>query len=325
MSFSSLTKEELIRLPLSKSCCVMSELSALVQTSGSLQLRGGGRVRVAFRVENAGLARRIFQLLRAGLDLTPRLHFVQHTRLGGRRTCVLTLDDGDAQKLLLSLHMMEQDEGGGVTLRRTVPRHPMTRQCCRRAFLRGAFLGAGTMSDPEKDYHFELIAGEENLRQTLEKLLEKSGLPVHVHERKGKQVIYLKGCQQIADMLTLMGASKATMELENIRIKKGIRNQVNRAMNCDEKNAERQVSAAQKQVEMIKVISIQRGLFNLPPSLQEIARLRLEHPEESLTALGELLTPPVGKSGVNHRMRRLEAVYHENETAMNAQNKEEIP
>ena len=312
MSFSSLTKEELIRLPLSKSCCVMSELSALVQTSGSLQLRGGGRVRVAFRVENAGLARRIFQLLRAGLDLTPRLHFVQHTRLGGRRTCVLTLDDGDAQKLLLSLHMMEQDEGGGVTLRRTVPRHPMTRQCCRRAFLRGAFLGAGTMSDPEKDYHFELIAGEENLRQTLEKLLEKSGLPV-------------QGCQQIADMLTLMGASKATMELENIRIKKGIRNQVNRAMNCDEKNAERQVSAAQKQVEMIKVISIQRGLFNLPPSLQEIARLRLEHPEESLTALGELLTPPVGKSGVNHRMRRLEAVYHEIEAAMNAQNKEEIP
>ena len=175
MSFSSLTKEELIRLPLGKSCCVMSELSALVQTSGSLQLRGGGRVRVAFRVENAALARRIFQLLRAGLGITPRLHFVQHTRLGGRRTCVLTLDDADAQKLLLSLHMMEQDEDGGVTLRRTVPRHPMTRQCCRRSFLRGAFLGAGTMSDPEKDYHFELIAGEESLRQTLEKLLEKSG------------------------------------------------------------------------------------------------------------------------------------------------------
>ena len=310
MSFSSLTKEELIRLPLGKSCCVMSELSALVQTSGSLQLRGGGRVRVAFRVENAALARRIFQLLRAGLGITPRLHFVQHTRLGGRRTCVLTLDDADAQMLLLSLHMMEQDEDGGVTLRRTV---------------RGAFLGAGTMSDPEKDYHFELIAGEESLRQTLEKLLEKSGLPVHVHERKGKQILYLKGCQQIADMLTLMGASAATMELEIIRIKKGIRNQVNRAMNCDEKNAERQVSAAQKQVEMIKIISIQRGLFNLPPALQEIARLRLEHPEESLTTLGELLTPPVGKSGVNHRMRRLEEIYHEIEASMNGQHKEETP
>lgn len=325
MSFSSLTKEELIRLPLGKACCVMSELSALVQTSGSLQLRGGGRVRVTFRVENAGLARRIFQLLRAGLAITPRLHFVQHARLGGRRTCVLTLEDADAQKLLLSLHMMERDEEGGVTLRRTVPRHPMTRQCCRRSFLRGAFLGAGTMSDPEKDYHFEFIAAEDSLRQTLEKLLEKSGLPVHVHLRKGKQVLYLRGCQQIADVLTLMGAPAATMELENIRIKKEIRNQVNRAINCDEKNAERQVSAAQKQVEMIKVISIQRGLFTLPPALQEIARLRLEHPEESLTELGAMLEPPVGKSGVNHRMRRLEEVYREIEASMNQGSKEGAP
>ena len=153
MSFSSLAKEELLRLPLGKNCCVMSELSALVQTSGSLQLRGGGRVRVTFRVESAGLARRIFRLLGAGLELTPRLHFVQHARLGGRRSCVLTLEDEAAQKLLLSLHMMERGEDGGVTLRRTTPRHPMTRQCCRRSFLRGVFLGAGTMSDPEKDYH----------------------------------------------------------------------------------------------------------------------------------------------------------------------------
>ena len=136
--------------------------------------------------------------------------------------------------------------------------------------------------NPEKRYAFGRV----------EKLLEKSGLPVHMHQRKGKYVVYLKGCQHIADMLTLMGATAATMELENIRIKKEIRNQVNRAMNCDEKNAERQVSAAQKQVEMIKVISIQRGLYTLPPSLQEIARLRLEHPEESLTSLGALLEPP---------------------------------
>ena len=100
MSFSSLAKEELLRLPLGKNCCVMSELSALVQTSGSLQLRGGGRVRVTFRVESAGLARRIFRLLGAGLELTPRLHFVQHARLGGRRSCVLTLEDEAAQKLL---------------------------------------------------------------------------------------------------------------------------------------------------------------------------------------------------------------------------------
>ena len=305
MSFSSTTKEELIRLPLGKQCCMLSELSALTQTSGSLSLRGGGRVRVTYRVESAALARRIFMLLRSRLNVTPSLHFVQSSRLGGQRTCVLTIEDQDAQKLLLALHMMEQDDDGNITLRRTAPRHPMTRQCCRRAFLRAAFLGAGTMTSPEKAYHFEWIAQEETLQQTLRRLLEKSGLPVHEHDRKGVHVIYLKGAQQIADVLALMGASGSLLQMENIRIQKQMRGNANRASNCDEHNSEKMISAAVKQVEAIKLISIQRGLSSLPPALERIARLRLEHTEMSLTELGQLLEPPVGKSGVNHRMRRL--------------------
>ena len=310
MSFSSTTKEELIRLPLGKQCCMLSELSALTQTSGALSLRGGGRVRVTYRVESAALARRIFMLLRTRLNVTPSLHFVQSSRLGGQRTCVLNVEDQDAQKLLLALHMMEQDDDGNITLRRTAPRHPMTRQCCRRAFLRAAFLGAGTMTSPEKAYHFEWIAQEETLQQTLRRLLEKSGLPVHEHDRKGVHVIYLKGAQQIADVLALMGASGSLLQMENIRIQKQMRGNANRASNCDEHNSEKMISAAVKQVEAIKLISIQRGLSSLPPALERIARLRLEHTEMSLTELGQLLEPPVGKSGVNHRMRRLMDIAH---------------
>ena len=305
MSFSSTTKEELIRLPLGKTCCMLSELSALTQTSGSLSLRGGGRVRVTYRVESAALARRIFMLLRQRLNVTPALHFVQSARLGGQRTCVLTVEDQDAQKLLLALHMMEQDDEGNISLRRTAPRHPMTRQSCRRAFMRASFLGAGTMTSPEKEYHFEWIAQEPTLRQTLRKLLDKSGLPVHEHVRKGVHVIYLKGAQQISDTLALMGASGSLLQMENIRIQKQMRGNANRASNCDEHNSEKMISAAVKQVEAIKLISIQRGLSSLPPALERIARLRLEHTEMSLTELGQLLEPPVGKSGVNHRMRRL--------------------
>ena len=115
MSFASNVKEELLRLPLGKNCCMLSELSALTQTSGSLSLRGGGHVRVTWRVESAALARRIFLLIRSRLGLTPTLHFVQHSRLGGQRTCVLTLEDQDAEKLLLALHMMEQDETGSIS------------------------------------------------------------------------------------------------------------------------------------------------------------------------------------------------------------------
>lgn len=305
MSFSSVAKDELIRLPMGKSCCILSELSALTQTSGSLALRGLGRVQVTYRVENAALARRIFLLLRTQLNITAKLHFVQHTRLGGRRSCVLTLGDQDSQTLLIALHMMERDEEGHISLKRTAPRHPMTRQCCRRAFLRGAFLGCGSMNNPEKSYHFEWVAEDQSLRQTLAKLLDKCGLPVHEHVRKGQNVMYLKGAQQIADMLALMGASQAVLELENIRIKKQMRAEANRASNCDEHNSERMLNAADEQIEAIKLISIQRGLFTLPPGLQEIARLRLEHTSLSLNELGQLMDPPVGKSGVNHRMRRL--------------------
>ena len=262
-SFAGRVREELIRLPAGKPCCMLSEISALTQTSGHLSFRGGGWFSVSYRLEDAGAARRLFQLLRKRLNVKPMLHFTQTARLGGRRTCVLTLTGEDARTLLDALHMTETDERGQVYLRRTVPRHPMTRQCCRRAFLRGTFLGAGTVTKPEKGYHFEWKAEDEHLPGVLEKLLEKCGLPFHTYERMGQRVVYLKGAQQIADVLALMGAGQSVLELENIRI------------------------------------------FTLPRTLQDLARLRLEHPDLSLKELGEMLDPPVGKSGVNHRMRRL--------------------
>ena len=319
MSFSSTAKEELIRLPLGKSCCILCELSALTQTSGSLAFRGAGRIQVTYRVENAALARRIFLLLRTQLNIVAKLHFVQHARLGGRRSCVLTLGDKDSQRLLIALHMMEQDEDGGITLRRTTPRHPMTRQCCRRAFLRGAFLGAGSITSPDKSYHFEIVAGEEHLRKTLCRLMEKADLPVHTFQRKGQTVVYLKSAQQIADVLALMGASSSVLELENIRITRQMRAGANRASNCDEHNSEKMLNAADRQIEAIKLISIQRGLYTLPPALQEIARLRLENTSLSLTELGQMMDPPVGKSGVNHRMRRIMDVAKEIEQQLTEQ------
>ncbi|MBE5769015.1 MAG: DNA-binding protein WhiA [Clostridiales bacterium] len=305
MSFSSNVKDELTRLPLGKSCCMLSELSALTRTSATLSMHGLGRILVSYRVENAALARRIFLLLRTELSVMPKLYFVQHSRLGGRRTCVLTLGDQDSQKLLLALNMMEKDEDGTVSFKRTSPRYPITRQCCRKAFIRAAFLGAGTMSSPEKAYHLEWIAANDTLLKDLQRLLEKSGIPVHIFQRKGTPVLYLKSSQHISDALALMGASSSMMELENIRISKQMRGAANRAINCDEHNGERMLNAAMEQFEAIKRISIERGLSSLPKGLQEAARLRLDHAELSMTELGQLMHPPVGKSGVNHRMRRL--------------------
>ena len=145
----------MIRLPLERDCCILSELSAITQTSGSLGFLGGGRFSVTYQVENAALARRIFRMLKEGLALSPKLHVVEHSRLGGRRTCVLTVEEGDARRLLEVLDMMEIGPDGTSTLKRTVPRPQLNRQCCRKAYLRGAFLGAGSMTSPEKNYHLE--------------------------------------------------------------------------------------------------------------------------------------------------------------------------
>ena len=304
-SFSAKVKAELIRLPLGKACCMLSEISALTMTSGHLAFRGGGWISISYRLDDAGTARRLLMLLKKRLNVNPTLHFTQTARMGGRKTCVLSLTGEDANTLLNALHMAEMDEDGQMHLKRMAPRHPMTRQCCRRAFLRGAFLGAGTMTNPEKGYHFEWKAEDEQLPRTLEKLLEKCELPYRAYERKGMQVIYLKSAQHIADMLALMGAGQSVLAMEAIRVGKQVKAAATRAANCDEHNGDKMMEAAQRQADAIRRISLKQGLFTLPPGLQEIARLRLDNPEMSLKELGELMDPPVGKSGVNHRMRRL--------------------
>lgn len=307
-SFSARVKEELVRLPLGKTCCMLSEIAAFTQTSGHLGFRGRGGFTVSYRLDNAGAARRLFLLLKRRLNVSPTLHFVQTPQLGGRRTCVLTLAGEDAGTLLNALHMTETDEEGQTHFRRTVPRHPMTRLCCRKAFFRGAFLGAGTISNPEKSYHFEWKAEDDQLPATLRKLLEKTELPWHAYTRKGQTVVYLKGAQQISDILAAMGAAQSVLAMENIRAGKQLRASVSRAANCDEHNGEKALDASLAQMEAIRRISLKIGLFTLPPALQQAARMRLEHPELSLQELGEQMDPPVGKSGINHRMRRLMAI-----------------
>ena len=304
-SFAAGVRAELIRLPAGKSCCMLSEISALTQTSGHLAFRGGGWISVQYRLENAGVARRLFMLLKKRLDVNPTLHFTQTSIMGGQKTCVLTLTGEDARTLLSALHMMETDENGETHLKRTVPRHPMTRQCCRRAFLRGAFLGAGTVTSPEKEYHFEWQAEDQALADTLEKLLPKCELPFHSYTRKGRRVVYLKGAQQIADVLALMGASGSMLEMENTRIRKQMRAAATRGANCDEHNGEKMLDAAEQQARAIARISLKVGLFTLPPTLQSLARARLENQDLSLKQLGEIMDPPLSKNAVNHRMRRL--------------------
>ncbi len=310
MSFSSRVKEELMRVQPLKHCCMLAELSALTRTCASLRLSGGGRMRVVYETENSALAKRIFLLLKRRMEMTPQLEFKRHSRLGGRRLSLLTVPEADSRRLLIALRMLQEGENG--TVYKGLPRAAMTRRCCRAAYLRAAFLGAGSISAPDRGYHLEFVS-DPSRADTLVKMLEKSGIEPGIVNRREAAVVYLRRGDDVANCLALMGAHSAMMDLENIRINREARNQANRARNCDEANLKKQLSVGEKQARAIAAYSVANSLGGLPRDLQEIGRARMLHPEASLEELGQMMTPPVGKSGANHRLRQLMARIGENQ------------
>lgn len=302
MSFSAGVKEELLRTQPEKGCCMLSEISAYTQSIASLRLAGGGRVKVVYETENTALAKRIFVLLKKRLEITAALSFTRYARLGGRRACLLTVNEQDSRHLLVSLRMLREEEGGSVF--KGIPRAAMTRRCCRAAFVRAAFLGAGSMSDPENGYHMEFVSSQSRA-EVLTGILEKSGLSCGVTDRRGNKLVYIRKGDDVVSCLALMGAHQSLMKMENVRILRDSRNQANRATNCDQANLNKQLSAGAKQAAAITAYSLKRSLGGLPKELQEIGRLRMLNPDVSLEELGKMLSTPVGKSGANHKMRKL--------------------
>ena len=299
MSYSSETKEELCRLEPDSVCCLLAELSGIVSAAGSVIYRGGGEKRLSIETENSSVARRVFRLLRDVFDVQPELVTVRRARLGGRSAHRIEIGGDEASFVL---------EGCGIQmmLRRSVPREVTVRKCCRMAFLRGVFLASGSVTDPEKEYHLEFVLGDEAFAAALAKLIARFDLDAHMTTRRQMSLVYLKGQSEITDMLSIFGAQSARFAMEDAFIRKELRNNANRAVNCDSANMERAIAAAARQAEAIERLIRTVGESSLPPALLETAKLRMQYPEVSLEELGRLLDPPVGKSGVNHRLRRLE-------------------
>ena len=174
-----------------------------------------------------------------------------------------------------------------------------------RAFIRGAFLVSGSVSDPGKSYHFEIVCRDEEQANRLCRQICYFEISAKIIQRKTRYIVYVKDSNGIVELLKVMGAGKASMDLENVRIIKDMRNSANRQYNCDAANINKMVKASARQLEDIHLLERTIGLDSLPPALCEMARVRLAHPEESLQELGQYLDPPVGKSGVNHRLRKL--------------------
>ncbi len=198
-----------------------------------------------------------------------------------------------------------------MRLNRTIDVRLIKKRCCKRAYIRGAFLGGGSVSDPEKIYHLEIVTHSDSYANSLCSLINEFGLNAKTIERKNNYVVYLKEGEHIVNLLNIIGAHSALLDLENIRIYKDMRNNINRIVNCETANLSKTINAAVRQIENIRYIEDSYGLSNLSPSLREVAELRLNNPDASLRELGEMLNPPIGKSGVNHRLRKLDKIAEE--------------
>ena len=306
MSFASDARGELTRERVDQPCCARAELAAALLFGGGIAYRGRERYRLRLVSPDAFVARHFFTILKNFFGVTAQISTLRTDQLRGQTRYQLLPPEEDSAAVLDACGLLDAQALFGV---RPVPKaEAIPYACCRKAFLRGAFLLAGAVSNPERSYHMEFAAPSEELADFVIMLLNYFEISAKKTCRKAKFVVYLKGGEQIADALTLIGAKNAMMALENVRVKKEVRNRINRQINCDERNLARQVENAQAQLEDIALIQREIGLDRLPASLREMARVRAEHADDSLAALGEFCDPPIGKSGVNSRLRRLREI-----------------
>ena len=305
MSFSSKVKEELSKECNSPRHCCIAETAAIISMCGKVIFDEKDHVRIEIHTENVTVARKYFTLLKKTYNINTDISIRHSSSLNKNRSYVLSVnDDETARKILMTCRLMkpfgviEEDFSISDSL-------IIQRECCKRAFIRGAFLAAGSVSDPVKTYHFEIVCLSEAKAKQLQMIMETFNINARVIKRRKYFVVYVKDSSQVVDLLNIMGADNALMDMENVRIVKDMRNNVNRKVNCETANINKTVSAAVKQIEDIRFIQMSSAFDELPESLQEMAELRVRYPEATLAELGQLLDTPVGKSGVNHRLKKI--------------------
>ncbi|MCI9217175.1 DNA-binding protein WhiA [Lachnospiraceae bacterium 42-17] len=283
MSFSGKIKEELSEQYKEARHCNLAELSAILHMCGAFSEDRNGVCTVRFHSENFQVARKCFTLMKKTFNIRTDIAIRRNMVKGSSAFFIYC----KGKELL--------------AVRDTI----VQAMCCKRAYIRGAFLAAGSMSDPGKSYHFEIVCADKEQAEYLKGMMNSFQLDAKIVQRKKTYVVYLKEGSQIVDILNVMEAHVALMELENVRILKEMRNSVNRKVNCETANINKTVYAAVRQVEDIEYIRDTIGLDKLPDGLRDTALTRLANPEAALKELGNLMSVPIGKSGVNHRLRKL--------------------
>lgn len=319
MSFSSDVKDELSRQTSLGRHCQIAEIAAIISLCGKVIISIEDKYCIKVHTENVAVARKYFTLIKKTFNINTEISIRRNVYLKKSRTySILIKGNEDSVRVLNACKLIENGEiKEDLSI---VSNLVIQNSCCKRAFIRGAFLASGSISDPEKFYHLEIVCTEYDKAVQLQNIINTFELDSKIVQRKKYYVVYIKEGAQIVEILNVMEAHVALMNLENVRILKEMRNSVNRQVNCETANINKTVSAAVKQIEDIKYIKARMGFEVLSEGLGDVARIRLEYPEATLKEIGELLSPPVGKSGVNHRLRKLSNLAQE----LREFNKEEI-
>ena len=314
MSFASETKNELARIEPEKKCCMLAEISGFLRVAGSIGLVGFGKFKIIITTDNPAVARHYKKLIQDYFGIETKLEIGEGKAVGKSRSSKkfsysITIDaDNRSEQILRETGILLVREGNNY-ISDGIYSGIVRTKCCKKAYLRGVFMGAGTMSDPEKGYDLEFVLESATMAADLKKLINSFvDLSCKVTERRGKHVVYMKKADYISDMLAIMGASSQVFSMEETRIKKEMVGSARRMSNCDSANMDRSIEASMKHIEAIKKIESSVGLASLPDSLREAADLRIEHPDISISALGEMCDPPLKKSGINKRLMKIEEI-----------------
>jgi cell division protein WhiA len=303
MSFASETKKELTNLEI-KDCCAKAELSALIRMNGSLSFSNRKLV-VDIQTENAAIARRIYILIKRNYSVQIELLVRKKMRLKKNNVYIVRLAD-KARDILEDLRIL----GEGFTFIHDISKELVKKKCCKRSYLRGAFLAGGSVNNPEtSSYHLEIFSLYKEHNDSLSELMNTFDLNSKTLERKKGYITYLKEAEKITEFLNIIGAHNALLKFEDVRIVRDMRNSVNRLVNCETANLNKTIGAAMRQVENIRYIDETVGLHVLPEKLREIAELRIAHQDITLKELGEMVSGgTISKSGINHRLRKIDEI-----------------
>ena len=290
MSFSGEVKEELVKQIAPVRHCQLAELAAILEYTGGVYTKADGANYLEVQQETSYVARKCFTLLKKTFNI--------ETKMEGEDNHFRYENEELVSKVLQAIKYSQEED-------RVVNSMVIKSLCCKRAYLRGAFLSIGSMSNPQKGYHLEFVCENTSQAKQIQDMLSIFDVEAKIVTRKRYQVVYIKESEGIVEVLNIMGAHISLMNLENLRILKDMRNSINRRVNCEAANITKTVNAATKQIDDILYIRDHYGFDNLSDNLREIAEVRLDYPDATLKELGEYLEPKVGKSGVNHRLRKL--------------------